>query len=628
MNKLLFIFLLINVNSWANCPNPINSSKIILFVDTNQSELEIATAQKAACQRGEKLMVVPKNYKEYGKFIAVEQKAYRDKKQCFETTRDFSSCENFTKKHHEAMNALEEFKSKQPTISNNVEEALKEIKSNKAKIVSFNISGHDGGGHYGGSKGTFSRLQLAEIMSDFPEINEVESLLLLGCYTGVQREVSEWKMIFPKTKMIGGYDGSAPLSHRPQGHAYLEDLLTKEKQLLKINKSEEVDLQVKSLIKGLDQLHAAIYLKPECSQKDDNSYYYGSKLDRIFTAYEPDQCEVAGTELGPLIGRIRKFESGENEPSRERSQEIRQIYNTVRTHEHCIPSLGLPLNANHVFNLLFYEDIKKNFAHYFEEDLKEAETIVSSINMEEIINGQMEELKKSIEHLEQKQVDYDLFNKDPKKYLKKEQESLKSLQEEFQVINSELQSLNKSYLELSEDERKKANQSNELQFKILNKQNDLRILEQMPAYFKDLKLNDINASSGEIARRQHVIDDLKKDSDQFKNIWVPGAKNLEKKSRKELLDNQHQLHRLMMMGGINGKVMGALAWVSMITANHLVSFHNPFSWHEYTGHPEPVSIPTKLASTIQVYEQGMKGGGFFGGYSPSFSLRRESGIGR
>lgn len=64
MKYLILPLLLTSLNALA-CASKIDESKVMLFVDTNFSDLEIATATKAACQRGEKLVVVPRNYKDY-----------------------------------------------------------------------------------------------------------------------------------------------------------------------------------------------------------------------------------------------------------------------------------------------------------------------------------------------------------------------------------------------------------------------------------------------------------------------------------------------------------------------------------------------------------------------------------
>jgi hypothetical protein len=143
------------------------------------------------------------------------------------------NCQAAMKELTNVHKAFTSFQSSQVDYKTQIHEALKEIKDSQGKLQNVSISGHDGGGEFSGFKSNINRNELQNIMSKYKDINEVSSLLLLGCYTGTQKEVIEWKSIFPKAKVIAGHDGSAPLADRPQGHQYIADILTKEKQLSK-----------------------------------------------------------------------------------------------------------------------------------------------------------------------------------------------------------------------------------------------------------------------------------------------------------------------------------------------------------------------------------------------------------
>lgn len=82
MKYFLLTLLILPSYVSASCQDTIKSNNFMLFIDTNESELEIATAEKAACARGEKILVVPKNYKEYRGIIKNIHQAEKDYTDC------------------------------------------------------------------------------------------------------------------------------------------------------------------------------------------------------------------------------------------------------------------------------------------------------------------------------------------------------------------------------------------------------------------------------------------------------------------------------------------------------------------------------------------------------------------
>jgi hypothetical protein len=78
--KQLILLGLILLPTFANaqeCKTKVDPSKIVLFIDTNKGDLEIETVQKAACARGERLVIVPKNYKEYTAYSVALEKTFK-----------------------------------------------------------------------------------------------------------------------------------------------------------------------------------------------------------------------------------------------------------------------------------------------------------------------------------------------------------------------------------------------------------------------------------------------------------------------------------------------------------------------------------------------------------------------
>ena len=61
MKIYLIAILLVSPPTWADykCNRKIDKSKVVVFVDTRNSVLEVADAQKAACERGESFKRLP-----------------------------------------------------------------------------------------------------------------------------------------------------------------------------------------------------------------------------------------------------------------------------------------------------------------------------------------------------------------------------------------------------------------------------------------------------------------------------------------------------------------------------------------------------------------------------------------
>ena len=615
MNRLI-IFLLCVSSSYAlaTCPNKVDNKKVMLFVDVNLGDLEIETARNAACQRGERFEVVPKNYKDMGVYSEKINIASAKQKACLKI-KQWEKCTEENNAMDKAYTDLRDYTEKQIPIKEQVETRLAELNQEKVKLTNVSISGHDGGGSFGGYKGNFSRQDLAQIMSNYPEMNEVESLLLLGCYTGVRHEVFAWKAIFPKVKLIGGYDGSAPNSTRPQGLDYISDILTKEKSLTKLKNSSQVDNDVKGMLDGLGMLNAAVYINPACEDNEDG-FYYASKLNREFEKFEMTGCEKIVAELSALNVEFQKYESGEIEPPTDTGPNgaLRKIYDKVRTNEHCLSNGEYGLNSNSVFFLLFWEGLKKNFAHFYEDDMLEAEKILATINPEDMVKNLDEKYQKLLTDKEEAEKMLAEYKKDPEGVIKKYNADLAMAQkevndlmasQEYQAIQKKLQT---DPTKLTPEDKKFMDKLSEVSTK------SMHLIWNNPAHGGlEQKIWIVDS---EINNNRTSIEKIKSDPGFLKNIWAPTKANMANKTRKEVLENMHNMHGLLGSDVLSSKQSGALYFVTNVTDNHLRYFQNPFSWHEYTGNPEAVPNVQKLSSYTQPQSGGMSGGyGYGGGYA-------------
>ncbi len=653
MNKFIFsIFILSSINTlWAQCAKKVDNSKVVFFVDTNYSDLEIATAQKAACERGQRLVVAPANYKEYTKRIQkLDQIKEEVKKNNCLIFSNAKNCSNILDRQNAANSELQQFTSTQPSVKSAVKNELEKLKNEKVSMESFIISGHDGGGNFGGYKGQFGRQDLNDMMKDYPEINQVQSLFLLGCYTGVAKETMEWQNIFPLTKFIAGYDGSAPLSTRPAGHEYLYDLLAKEKSLLKEKDISNIEAQIKGMVSGLGSLNAAMLIKPYCESPDDQkSFYYASKQDSgKFSELDIQKCLALKDEMATLRENYSRFYSGEVEPPTDtQNGELRQIYSKTRQNEHCGEITNIYIDPNQVLFLLFFEDVKKNFAKFYEKDLNKAEELIKAIKVDDILAELQKQQDKITLEITNESLLLEKMEKDPEGYIKeikevgervaKEKKSLiedpsyKKILEAAPYLKGENVSIGytpaSAIAALSENDQKKLQHLIELHYKEKNAEYDIQNFKNFPTSVASGARNILEAKKQSLRNMTLQVENLKKNPSISSQFWVPTKANLEGKSRKEILENIHNMNKVLYSSGLSKKEQATISWVNATASAHLNYLANPFDWHEFTGNPSKPPLSTSLeesqGAVVYPYSFGVGlaggiGGGMVGGAGLGF----------
>lgn len=606
MKKFIFSFTLLSLTpllAHATCNKKIDANKVMLFVDTNNSELEIMTSQKAACERGERLVVVPKNYKDYKKYTDKLIETHKKVEKCF-NTKAADACKEEENHYNKAESELTAFKQSQPSIRTGINEAMAEIKAANGKLQVFTISGHDGGGTFGGHKGDFNRHELAEIMKEHQDINETTSVLLLGCYTGVQNEIYAWKGIFPSARLIAGYDGSAPLADRPQGHQYITDILLKEKQLLKNSDEKKLMSFTQNNIKSLNQLHAAMYVNCE----DDNEFYYGSDgSKKNFKAFNTKECLEKKDEIKALAQEVDKYQLGILEPPLNTQGELRQLYNKARRYEHCLQLTETDLNVSNLFNLLFYQGVKESFASFYKDDLSKAEMILADLDGELILQSLTQSSEQQHKDIEKLKAELELMEKSPETYFANEKKKL----EELQIIKDQLlkdpafasikNMIDPVSGELIGNKEPTPEQFEKLTtvVKAIDTLNEkTHQIEWKKKNFLDViasQRDNLTMAEQELSDQLSTMQTVKASlASKQSPVWVPTFEQLNKKSRAETLKNIHNTYGLLAVQGLPEKHRKTLQWLSQVQSNHLVAFQNPFSWHEFTGRAEAPMFTVRL----------------------------------
>lgn len=583
--------LLLNASlTFAVCTKKIDPSKVMLFVDLNNSALEIETTAKAACERGQKLIVIPREYKQYATYVSEVENSIKKHKTCIKKKK--GNCTSEEEQKRTAYAKLGKFNATQASVQDSLKKELDEVKKSNGTLENFIISGHDGGGAYSGYKSSFSRQAIGEILKDYQDINKVKSAMLLGCYTGVQSETQKWQAIFPDIRLIAGYDQKGPLSDRPAGHQYIEDILNKEKNIIAQADQKKLNTYVKANLRSLSDINAGIWVKPKCEvNPEETHYYYGARNpDKIFKPFDPAACAREALKLPDLVPKFQKYDTGELEIPKDTDHgEVRQIYDIARANEHC-EEFEKQLNASQLFNLLFYVDVQQNFSNFYEEDFSNAENIIKDITSEKVLARAEEENKIMEDTIKEFEKNAILAQSDPAAYEAKLIELQGKAKVEADKVNNDpaIQVIKSKIYDkgpISLTEKIKWNQAQEITRKAKFLAMDLREFKNSSKEHVDILVSKTTSFKKRLSDSQLTLDTFK-GKEIMNGIWVPTKNNILKHSRKELLENVHRISGLLTLPGFDPKERGALSMVVEKTEQHLRYMHNPFSWHEYTGHPE------------------------------------------
>jgi hypothetical protein len=211
-----FLLLLAIIPSalWAQCA-PVKDGEVIVMFDMNLSYTEVLGAEEAACKRGQKLLVYPGGIEAHKRLGKLNSDVYYLETVTFNQcrTRD-KRCEETEKKLQVARDRLKEALQNAPT-NKNPKIVFKELADQGTKVKSLILSGHDGGGYFGGTLGSIDKntvmSSFIKAYEDTPSLtDELKSVYLWGCYTATFSEARSWRNGLPSVDLVAGFHGSGP----------------------------------------------------------------------------------------------------------------------------------------------------------------------------------------------------------------------------------------------------------------------------------------------------------------------------------------------------------------------------------------------------------------------------------
>lgn len=541
--SLIFFFTFaMSFNMWAACPQGTESGKTIIFLDLNNNPMEIASAQRAACKRGESLLVFPKPGQKSFNIAELDQK-------------------------------------------------LSELKASNTQVNSLLISGHDGGGDFGGEHGAVTKLDLVAVVERHPELKEsVTSLLLLGCYTGVKQEIFDWKEVLPKTNLIAGYEGQAPLGDKPAGHSYIEGVLLKEKAINEVKSKRELDQVLKRGIRHISSISAAMYIHPQMcapgTQHESGFYFRPLKGRNALEDFTTAECtRIRATDAPRVREKYLKYYRGEIEiPRNTNGTELRQIYNFFRENGHCFAEDKNYPTAEKVLFTLFFHGVQKNFAEHFADTLEE-----DAIKIDELRESVDQKLDGAIIET---QTLVDLMDERISRHKPTFGEEMIALGDMRKELGQKLiEKYGEGVMWLDFDHSKLDPEDKEIYNKLAGIRSYHSLLMEMQ-YTLSMNGNNSDAlSTDQLRAVQKIYQDniLNRQAEYraetkklLEQVQTPTAEFLEKSSRAEIMRNQFHLEALSTNPFFN-QHLGYMRSKSLIN-DHLVGLNCiPFDWHEYTS---------------------------------------------
>ena len=286
------------------------------------------------------------------------------------------------------------------------------------------ISGHDGGGSFGGNRNErFDKQDLENFSDKNPEFKKnLRVLGLLGCNTANHYQVKKWKKSFPEIAFIAGYDGSAPLGTRPAGHNYIEDIILKTDAIL----AETDSNKLKDIFQGfnnINSLTATLFIDTNyCEEPTDGKYIFRPqrKADEKFVPFTSKECEEKEKIFETnYASSYDQYFNGDVEIPRNISQgNLKEIYTFVRQNEHCFRDdsgeSDIP-TGDHLLFLLFYHNVFENFNKHYEKEIDDFFNeikIIDDPDFAKIFDKEMNRKKEDLKRLQSYVEDYSAFEKD------------------------------------------------------------------------------------------------------------------------------------------------------------------------------------------------------------------------
>jgi hypothetical protein len=339
MIKFLLLMILSTKMAFAsfNCSIPVDEKKVVLFLDTRASKSEVTSAAKAACERGEAFLRLPKA----------------------------------------------------STVLNrdHLQSTFNELAAQNVAVTAVVASGHDGGGYVSGSDPqgyhSFSKNDIIETFkaaySNSPELKkQFKSIYMWGCWTMGPSEVQIWRQSLPDLKIMAGFIDKGPLNTTLATKTILYDLLMQEKNIYLESDVQKLRRTLTG-ITHINQTYAAVFAKALCGDRyfyitdgkaSKDSHDLHMKAGTHYVDFNDTfDCERIQADVDRNFELFMKYYNGDIPlPPDNAQSEVLAIYSFIRSHSYCVKNNPM-FNGDRVALLRFFEDVKFNFERVFLKEI-------------------------------------------------------------------------------------------------------------------------------------------------------------------------------------------------------------------------------------------------------------------
>lgn len=281
----------------------------------------------------------------------------------------------------------------------------------KTRFETLILAGHSGNGSFSGSKGDINREDiLAGLSKNEYSRKNCHELLTLGCNTSTKNKVAYYKGMFDNLKILHGYSGSAPLSHRKNAISYVNEFFENSNKLQQAKSKEEVEAIIATM-DATNDVNSGIFLK--C---DAEEYFISHEEENSDPTKVEEFILEAGCE-GKVEEFIQNFKpgmndffSGQKDPDEDEKIKdingdsfLRRAYTFINRNEQCLEDLdiGFGFSVRTAMMLLFNKAFRANYTTYykplFAKSLKELDAFDTKEKISKFLNESFDKKIASIQ---------------------------------------------------------------------------------------------------------------------------------------------------------------------------------------------------------------------------------------
>lgn len=289
------------------------------------------------------------------------------------------------------------------TSKGELEKRLGEVYRKKgAKVPIIVVSGHSVNSRFSGTRFSFGFSDIEKAKKKYPAFGtDLETVLLWGCFTGNKKKLDRWHDTFPNATGIIGYTGRSPLDEQQVGADFLRSLWNRRHLIHEGRNDAEVKEILDDVIFHMGGRDRTFMVTAglsfyTCDDANPNRYYYFvDNIDTTKSSLFPEEkisesCDQAKDELPAQMADLERYWSGRQEPysshdpaykSRELNTLRYNLYPWFNQFEHCFEEGarlkdGSAVGLNEMVNLIFYSNIKGNFAGQFGPRMRAAQAML------------------------------------------------------------------------------------------------------------------------------------------------------------------------------------------------------------------------------------------------------------